>query len=55
MEKKINKRKMQDKNGHRFLQQISFSFLFSFTRDLVPMIEEGSTTREVFFFFLSYL
>ena len=39
MKKKINTRKMQEKNGHEFLQLISFSFMFYFTRDLVTKIE----------------
>ena len=55
MKKKINKRKMQEKNGHKFLQLISFSFMFSFTRDLVPMIKEGRDNKGGHFFFLSYL
>ena len=55
MKKKINTRKMQDKNGHRFLQLISFSFMFSFTRDLVTKIEEGKDNKGGHFFFLSYL
>ena len=35
MKKEIDTRKMQEKNGHRFLQLIFFSFMFSCTMDLI--------------------
>ena len=37
MKKKINTRKMKEKNGQIFAT--NFSFMFSFTRDLVTKIE----------------
>ena len=56
MKKEIDTRKMQEKNGHRFLQPIFlFSFMFSCTRDLVTKIEEEKENKESHFFFLSYL
>ena len=54
MKKEIDTRKMQEKNGHRFLQLI-FSFMFSCIRDLITKIEEGKENKACHFFFLSYL
>ena len=55
MKRKINTRKMKEKNGHRFLQLICFPFMFSFTSDLVIKIEEGIDNKAGYFFVLSYI
>ena len=55
MKKEIDTRKMQEKNGHRFLQPFFFSFMFSCKRDLITNIEEGKENKVGHFFFLSYL
>ena len=54
MKKEIDTRKMQEKNGHRFLQLI-FLFMFSCTRDLITKVEEGKENKACHFLFLSYL
>ena len=54
MKKEIDTRKMQEKNGHRFLQLI-FLFMFSCTRDLITKMEEGKENKTGHFFLLSYL
>ena len=54
MKKEIYTRKMQEKNGHRFLQ-LKFLFLFSCTRDLITKVEEGKENKAGHFLFLSYL
>ena len=54
MEKEIDTRKMQEKNGHGFLQLI-FLFMFSCTRDLITKVEEEKENKAGHFLFLSYL
>ena len=54
MKKEIDIRKMQEKNGHRFLQLI-FLFMFSGTRDLIAKVEEGKENKVGNFLFLLYL
>ena len=55
MKKKINTRKMQEKNGYKFFMQLIFSFMFACTRNSITKIEEVKENMAGHFLFLSYL